>query len=407
MRPLSHALTAALFMLTALVPPAAAQTEFTYQGALKNAGQPYAGSADLAFALWDAQSAGAQISTTVRVDDVAVQGGLFTCQIDFGVTPFADAPRWLEIHVRTPHDPTDTAPFDTLAPRQVLSRSPYSIQTRGIYVDDAGRIGIGTTAPQHELDIEGLRPVLNITATENHVTARPTLSFTGAPGPSIFQALGAIDFHDDTGAFRASIMANKSGPDAAQFNFITSDGGQSRLQIYETLVRAYDRLELSRSIDLSRFVSLSDGGDAQPSTGGILVLGDEDGLNLALDDNELMARNNHATSTLYLNRDGGDVRFGSHFIPPIFAYGRVNINGTLMSASSNVAAIDHSGDGYYDITIPGISPSATVIVTSGYTQSGRWTSFLITSGNILRLITGRTDELFPSDWPLSFVVINP
>lgn len=47
--------------------------------------------------------------------------------------------------------------------------------------------------------------------------------------------------------------------------------------------------------------------DAEPSGGGILVLGSTSGGNIALDGNEIMARNNGATSPLYLNNDGGNV----------------------------------------------------------------------------------------------------
>lgn len=43
---------------------------------------------------------------------------------------------------------------------------------------------------------------------------------------------------------------------------------------------------------------------------GFIVLGDVNGVNLALDSNEIMARNNGTTATLLLQRDGGDVSVG-------------------------------------------------------------------------------------------------
>jgi hypothetical protein len=48
--------------------------------------------------------------------------------------------------------------------------------------------------------------------------------------------------------------------------------------------------------------------DAEPGGGGIIVVGNVTGGNIAIDGNEIMARNNGATSTLYLNNDGGTVR---------------------------------------------------------------------------------------------------
>lgn len=47
--------------------------------------------------------------------------------------------------------------------------------------------------------------------------------------------------------------------------------------------------------------------DAEPTGGGVIVVGLTTSGNIAIDGNEIMARNNGATSTLYLNNDGGDV----------------------------------------------------------------------------------------------------
>lgn len=47
--------------------------------------------------------------------------------------------------------------------------------------------------------------------------------------------------------------------------------------------------------------------DVEPSSGGIVVIGQVSSGNIGIDGNEIMARNNGATSTLYLNNDGGNV----------------------------------------------------------------------------------------------------
>lgn len=52
------------------------------------------------------------------------------------------------------------------------------------------------------------------------------------------------------------------------------------------------------------------GSDAAPSRGGYIVAGDVDGLNLAIDNNEIMARNNGVAAPLYLNAGGGEVVLG-------------------------------------------------------------------------------------------------
>jgi hypothetical protein len=54
-------------------------------------------------------------------------------------------------------------------------------------------------------------------------------------------------------------------------------------------------------------VQITDGADVNLSSGGQLVLGPSNNANLAMDGNEIQARNNGAASTLYLQNSGGDV----------------------------------------------------------------------------------------------------
>jgi hypothetical protein len=50
--------------------------------------------------------------------------------------------------------------------------------------------------------------------------------------------------------------------------------------------------------------------DVAPSGGGVVIVGASSGTNVATDGIEIMARNNGKTSTLFINNDGGDVKFG-------------------------------------------------------------------------------------------------
>jgi len=89
-------------------------TSFTYQGRLTDSGNPANGNYDLQFALWDNSSGGAQIGSTQTRNSVAVSAGIFTVALDFGVSAFPGADRFLEISVR----PAGGGSFTTLAPRQ-------------------------------------------------------------------------------------------------------------------------------------------------------------------------------------------------------------------------------------------------------------------------------------------------
>jgi hypothetical protein len=133
-------------------PKAALGTAFTYQGELLESGAPASGACDFNFSLWDAASGGTQIGTTVGAASVAVENGRFTASLDFGAAAFDGDARWLEIAVRFP---AGSGGYTDLTPRQPLTAAPYALQTRGIFVDDAGQVGIGTVAPADPLHVVG------------------------------------------------------------------------------------------------------------------------------------------------------------------------------------------------------------------------------------------------------------
>jgi len=132
-------------LLTAGASPGRSENEsaFTYQGELQDDGQPANGSYDLEFGLWDAASGGTPIGVPQVLNNTPVTDGLFTVQIDFGADAFDNSDRWLEITVNG----------IALVPRQPITRAPYSIQTRGIFVDDAGNVGIRTGSPIFPLEV--------------------------------------------------------------------------------------------------------------------------------------------------------------------------------------------------------------------------------------------------------------
>jgi hypothetical protein len=78
-------------------------TAFTYQGFLELSGSSYTGQADFQFTPFDAASGGTAVATTRTFLNVSVNRGVFSADLDFGTDLFvANAPRWLQISVRTP-----------------------------------------------------------------------------------------------------------------------------------------------------------------------------------------------------------------------------------------------------------------------------------------------------------------
>lgn len=118
-------------------------TAFTYQAQLDEGNGPLNGSADLRFELFAVETGSSPVGAAFTVTNLAVSEGLVAVSLDFGVDVFDGGSRWLEVAIRTPHDPGDSAPFTTLSPRQSISPIPYALQTRGIFVNEAGDVSIG------------------------------------------------------------------------------------------------------------------------------------------------------------------------------------------------------------------------------------------------------------------------
>ena len=142
-------------------PEAPLGSAFTYQGNLSDAGTPVNGLADMRFSLWTAQApGGVQIGATLEFSNagiaigppVNVVGGLFTVELPFGVTPFDGQDVYLEIEVSVP---SGGGAWTTLSPRQRLAATPYALQMRGLFADDALQVGVGETAPLSRLHVQG------------------------------------------------------------------------------------------------------------------------------------------------------------------------------------------------------------------------------------------------------------
>ena len=127
-------------------------TTFTYQGSLKENGGVANGVFNLDFTLWDALAGGSQIGSEVMFNAQPVVDGRFTVELDFGASAFDNSSRWLEITVNGTE----------LSPRQPITRAPYSIQTRGIFVDENNNVGIGTTIPEANMHIVGGQGALQL-----------------------------------------------------------------------------------------------------------------------------------------------------------------------------------------------------------------------------------------------------
>lgn len=120
----------ALF-LSVCIPAFAAEplgTSFSFQGYLRQGGNPVDGNTDMVFDLFDAAVGGnqigpSQIFTAANGNPVLVEGGVFSVNLDFGATAF-NVPISEKRYLRM------TVNGTTLAPRTSVQSSPYALQAR-------------------------------------------------------------------------------------------------------------------------------------------------------------------------------------------------------------------------------------------------------------------------------------
>ncbi len=150
------ALWAALALVLAVTASAGATTTaFTYQGKLTDtAGTPLAGNYDLTFKLFDAETGGNQVGSSILLPQVPVSQGLFTVELDFGGLVFiSGADRWLETAVKAV----------TLSPRTKITSVPLAMFSQAPWVSSGsdihynlGQVGIGVANPTTKLDVDGM-----------------------------------------------------------------------------------------------------------------------------------------------------------------------------------------------------------------------------------------------------------
>ena len=150
-------------------------TAWTYQGRLMDANIPADGLYDFQFKLFDVNEGGVQKGPMIDFNDVDVIDGYFTVELDFGSSVFDGNAVWLETTV-SQADGSDPC---TLSPRVEITPVPYALQARGIFVDNNGNVGIGTTNPGPKLHVVGDGMILE---SPNFINNTPFLVFNAGGG---------------------------------------------------------------------------------------------------------------------------------------------------------------------------------------------------------------------------------
>lgn len=197
MRNTRTAIRMGMFLLVAVFAANSAagqDTAFTYQGRLEDGSVPANNEHAFIVRMFDDATAGTQIGPTICEDAVEVVNGLFTLTLDFGAQ-FNSNQRFLDIRVLPGGNCAITNGFIQLAPRQPITATPRAVHalecvqaesaglaeqagfcdlaiaarrldapdgspTNAVFVDNAGKVGVGTTAPTHTMHIRAAEPTL-------------------------------------------------------------------------------------------------------------------------------------------------------------------------------------------------------------------------------------------------------
>jgi Collagen triple helix repeat (20 copies) len=141
----------------------------TYQGQLRDAGQPVTGLSDMRFSLWDAASGGTQVGVTLVSQNVTVDQGLFSTLLDFGVNPYtSNQALWLQIEVA---NPAGSGSYITMADRQRMTAVPYALHALN-----------GVQGPQGPAGPQGPQGPVGATGNIGPAGPQGPVGLTGATG---------------------------------------------------------------------------------------------------------------------------------------------------------------------------------------------------------------------------------
>ena len=167
-----------------------------------------------------------------------------------------------------------------------------------ILVEGGGKVGIGTNAPAMSLDVNGVAFFEGNSLYLRNQTAAAT---TQTWGMVVSTSDGKLNIGDAVDVPSGGVLSNT--------RMVIERNGNVGLGTISPDVKLH----------------VEGGTDTAPGGGGYIVTGSPTGLNISIDNNEIMARNNGAVATLALNANGGDVAFG----------GAIDIGYEIVSASDS------------------------------------------------------------------------
>ncbi|MCG8407744.1 MAG: hypothetical protein MI923_21300 [Phycisphaerales bacterium] len=192
-------------------------TRFTYQGKLSLLGEPVNDTADFEFRLFNDDVPGVEVGSAVVANNLDVVDGVFKVELDFG-NVFGETALFLEVSVRSPHDPDNMMLFTTLLPRQRINVVPVALALRHM------RTEATTDAPN----------IIGGDATNAIGDANYAATIVGGAGNQLFANHGFIG-----GGGGNRIYDNYCVISGGGANIAGLDDGEPSIQWYSTIGGGY------------------------------------------------------------------------------------------------------------------------------------------------------------------------
>jgi len=167
-------------------------TSWTYQGELQDSDAPANGDYDFQFRLFNAATGNVQVGPVLCSDNLAVQEGRFSTQLDFG-SVYTGGRLFLEIAVRMDSGLNCASPagFTTIGPRQEVTIAPYAGYALG-----AASAATATTAT-NAVGLNGQNAAYYLQRT-NHSGNLPSTALSGSYSAAVTMTNASNSF---TGTF--------------------------------------------------------------------------------------------------------------------------------------------------------------------------------------------------------------
>jgi len=223
----------------------------------------------------------------------------------------------------------------------------WTVSGNNVY-RSGGKVGIGTTNPQAKLDISSLLSatvVINADTDNNNENQNPKFKLTQDGG----LVTGAMGFIGADGSKYANSDANSLYL-VNNYNASLHLGTDSIIQV--TILGSNTGIGTT---DPQTKLHIMGGTDASLlNDSGYLLIGNQNGTNIVMDDNEIIARNNGTANNLFINRTGGNVAIGDitsptarlHLYNPL-GYNQLRLQQKYTPTSTSDAH-GHTGDVTWD-----------------------------------------------------------